>query len=62
MSVLAEELSKLTDAVGGPEYSYFLLTPLENIAAVEEASVREKVRARARKKKKETPFFGYNVR
>jgi serine/threonine-protein phosphatase 2A regulatory subunit A len=40
---LAEELGKMIDAVGGNEYAYFLLPPLENIAAVEEASVRDKV-------------------
>ncbi|KAG0183106.1 hypothetical protein DFQ29_009804 [Apophysomyces sp. BC1021] len=39
---LAEQLGKLTNAVGGPEYAYYLLAPLENIAAVEEATVREK--------------------
>ncbi|CEP13078.1 hypothetical protein, partial, partial [Parasitella parasitica] len=39
---LAEELGKLVDAVGGKEYAYFLLPPLENIAAVEEATVRDK--------------------
>ncbi len=41
---LAEELGKLVDAVGGVEYAYYLLPPLENIAAVEEASVRDKVK------------------
>lgn len=40
---LAEELGKLVDAVGGKEYAYYLLPPLENIAAVEEATVRDKV-------------------
>lgn len=40
---LAEELEKLVGAVGGSEYAYCLLSPLENIAAVEEATVRDKV-------------------
>lgn len=40
---LAEELGNLVNAVGGNEYAYYLLPPLENIAAVEEASVRDKV-------------------
>jgi hypothetical protein len=40
---LAEELGRLIDAVGGNEYAYYLLPPLENIAAVEEATVRDKV-------------------
>lgn len=40
---LADELGKLVDAVGGKEYAYYLLPPLENIAAVEEATVRDKV-------------------
>lgn len=41
--VLAEELANLTDHLGDREYTYYLLEPLENIAAVEESSVREKV-------------------
>lgn len=61
LSVLADELSKLTEAVGGPEYSYFLLTPLENIAAVEETSVREQVRVRSREgKRKEHEQIGHS--
>lgn len=40
---LAEGLGNLVDAVGGSEYANCLLPPLENIAAVEEASVRDKV-------------------
>jgi serine/threonine-protein phosphatase 2A regulatory subunit A len=41
---LAEELGNLVNAVGGDEYAFYLLPPLENIAAVEEASVRDKVK------------------
>lgn len=33
----------MVEAVGGVEYAHYLLPPLENIAAVEEASVRDKV-------------------
>ncbi|KAI9314503.1 armadillo-type protein [Dichotomocladium elegans] len=40
--VLAEELGNLAEYLGGHEYTYLLLVPLENIAAVEENSVREK--------------------
>lgn len=40
---LAEELGKLVDVIGGPSYAHVLLTPLENLATVEETVVREKV-------------------
>lgn len=43
MLVLAEELGQLVEAVGGEEQAHHLLTPLENIAAVEDAAVRDKV-------------------
>ncbi len=42
--VLAEELGKLVDAVGGPAGSHVLLVPLENLAMVEELTVRDAVR------------------
>lgn len=41
--VLAEELGEFADYVGGPEYAYLVMGPLENLAAVEETLVREKV-------------------
>lgn len=41
--VLAEELGGFADYVGGPEYAYLVMGPLENLAAVEETLVREKV-------------------
>lgn len=42
---LAEELgSGFVEYLGGPEYAHLLLGPLENLAAVEETVVREKVR------------------
>lgn len=31
--------------VGGPEHGHVLLSPLENLAAIEEPLVREKVRS-----------------
>lgn len=41
--VLAEELGGFADYVGGKEYAYTVLGPLENLAAVEETLVRDKV-------------------
>lgn len=39
---LAEQLGQFITLVGGPEYAYFLLPPLESLATVEETVVREK--------------------
>ena len=39
---MAEELGNFTSRVGGPEYVHYLLPPLENLASIEEAAVREK--------------------
>lgn len=45
---LADELGKnFEDFLGGPEYAHLLLGPLENLAAVEETLVRDKVSAPA---------------
>lgn len=44
---LAEELGNFTEYVGGPQWAHLLLSPLENLAAVEETLVRDKVRSRA---------------
>ena len=41
--VLAEELGGFVEYVGGPEWSWTILGPLENLAAVEETLVRDKV-------------------
>lgn len=41
---LAEELGEFGEFVGGREYAHLVLGPLENLAAVEETLVREKVR------------------
>jgi hypothetical protein len=48
LTALSEELGKFVDYVGGPEYGHVLLSPLENLAAIEEPLVREKVCALAR--------------
>lgn len=41
--VLAEELGKFSEYVGGKEYAWTVLAALENLAAVEETLVRDKV-------------------
>jgi serine/threonine-protein phosphatase 2A regulatory subunit A len=40
---LSEELGNFVEYVGGPEYGHVLLSPLENLAAIEEPVVRDKV-------------------
>jgi serine/threonine-protein phosphatase 2A regulatory subunit A len=40
---LADELGSFVDYVGGPSFAHLILVPLENLAAVEETVVREKV-------------------
>jgi len=40
---LSEELGNFVPYVGGPQYAHFLLGPLENLAAIEETVVRDKV-------------------
>lgn len=44
LTALSEELGNFIEYVGGPEYGHVLLSPLENLAAIEEPLVREKVR------------------
>jgi len=44
LTALAEELGSFIEYVGGPEYGHVLLAPLENLAAIEEPLVRDKVR------------------
>lgn len=44
--VLAEELAGFPDYVGGDKHAWLILGPLENLAAVEETLVRDKVRLR----------------
>lgn len=40
---LSEELGGFIEYVGGPDYGHVLLSPLENLAAIEEPVVRDKV-------------------
>ncbi|CAI7592326.1 unnamed protein product [Penicillium bialowiezense] len=42
LTALSEELGNFTEYVGGPEHGHVLLSPLENLAAIEEPLVREK--------------------
>ncbi|RMZ82741.1 hypothetical protein DV738_g1563, partial [Chaetothyriales sp. CBS 135597] len=42
LTALAEELGNFVEYVGGPDYGHVLLTPLENLAAIEEPLVRDK--------------------
>ena len=41
---LSEELGSFIEYVGGPAWGHVLLSPLENLAAIEEPVVRDKVR------------------
>jgi len=47
LTALAEELGNFVEYVGGKEYGHVLLLPLENLAAIEEPLVRDKVREHA---------------
>ncbi|KAL9095144.1 MAG: hypothetical protein Q9165_002747 [Trypethelium subeluteriae] len=42
LTALSEELGGFVEYVGGSEYAHVLLSPLENLAAIEEPLVREK--------------------
>ena len=42
LTALSDELGGFVEYVGGPEYGHVLLSPLENLAAIEEPLVREK--------------------
>ena len=41
---MSAELGNFVEYVGGPEWGHVLLSPLENLAAIEEPLVRDKVR------------------
>lgn len=43
LTALSDELGGFVEYVGGPKYGHVLLSPLENLAAIEEPLVREKV-------------------
>lgn len=45
LTALSEELGNFIEYIGGPEHGHVLLSPLENLAAIEEPLVREKVGA-----------------
>ncbi|KAF8466944.1 protein phosphatase 2A regulatory subunit A [Kalaharituber pfeilii] len=42
LTALGDELGNFVEYVGGPDYAHTLLSPLENLAAIEEPIVREK--------------------
>ena len=42
LTALSDELGGFVEYVGGPEHGHVLLSPLENLAAIEEPLVREK--------------------
>lgn len=44
LTALSEELGNFVEYVGGPEFGHVLLSPLENLAGIEEPLVREKAR------------------
>lgn len=44
LTALSEELGGFVEYVGGSDYAHVLLSPLENLAAIEELLVRDKVR------------------
>jgi hypothetical protein len=48
LTALSGELGGFVEYVGGPEWGHVLLSPLENLAAIEEPLVREKVGWRRR--------------
>ena len=43
LTALSEELGNFVEYVGGASFGHVLLSPLENLAAIEEPLVREKV-------------------
>jgi hypothetical protein len=44
LTALGDELGNFVEYVGGPEHGHVLLSPLENLAGIEEPLVRDKVR------------------
>ncbi len=47
LTALSDELGNFVEYVGGNEHGYVLLSPLENLATIEEPLVRDKVRKKA---------------
>lgn len=48
LTALGDELGNFVEYVGGPEHGHVLLSPLENLATIEEPLVRDKVSVTAR--------------
>jgi hypothetical protein len=46
LTALSDELGGFVEYVGGPDFGHCLLSPLENLATIEEPLVRDKVRVR----------------
>jgi serine/threonine-protein phosphatase 2A regulatory subunit A len=46
LTALSDELGGFVEYVGGPDFGHCLLSPLENLATIEEPLVRDKVRER----------------
>lgn len=46
LTALSDELGGFVEYVGGPDYGHVLLSPLENLATIEEPLVRDKVSSR----------------
>lgn len=44
LTALSDELGGFVEYVGGPQHAHVLLSPLENLASIEEPLVRDKVR------------------
>jgi serine/threonine-protein phosphatase 2A regulatory subunit A len=49
LTALSDELGGFVEYVGGPDFGHCLLSPLENLATIEEPLVRDKVRKRMSK-------------
>ncbi len=61
LTALSDELGRFVEYVGGPEYGHVLLSPLENLAAIEEPLVREKVWAQPQSLKSTLMYAGRRV-
>jgi len=46
LTALSDELGGFVEYVGGPDFGHCLLSPLENLATIEEPLVRDKVSER----------------
>ena len=45
LTALSDELGGFVEYVGGPDFGHVLLSPLENLATIEEPLVRDKVKS-----------------